>query len=109
MERNIHGAECSLGDITMGLNIREAKSIGRNALGTKYPWDEMPLGRNVHGAKCPRGKMFMGIIYSWGAKFMGAKCPRGEMICLCSNSKMATGLNVDGENCPHNVNRSKCH
>ena len=48
MERNIHGAECSLGDITMGLNIREAKSIGRNAL------DEMPLGRNVHGAKCSR-------------------------------------------------------
>ena len=106
MERNIHGAECSLGDITMGLNIREAKSIGRNALGTKCPWDEMSTGQNVQGHI-----IFMGGKMSTRQNIFWVEMSKGrnDMSTVCSESKMATGRNVDGENCPHNVNRSKCH
>ena len=89
MERNIHGAECSLGDITMGLNIREAKSIGRNALGTKCPWDEMSTGQNVQGH----------II------FMGGKMSTRQNIFWVEMSKGRNDMSMQRK---QNGNRAKC-
>jgi hypothetical protein len=48
--RNVRGAICPWGELSVGRIVREAKC----------PWGEMSVGRDVRGASCPWGELSVG-------------------------------------------------
>jgi hypothetical protein len=78
MGRDVRGAKCPWGELSLGRNVRGAKclwgemSVGRIVRGANCPWGEMSVGRVVRGVRC-RGASCR------GASSDGASCPWGEL------------------------------